>query len=178
MGIELLEGTNFTPGKERSDGDFTSEFLISTSAVRMFGEDNLIGKEIENDIRLRKVASISSLLAIVVCCLGLFGLAALSAQRRTKEIGVRKVLGASVGQLVTMFSSEFIVLVVFASLVAWPLAYYALDNWLADFSYRIGLGISVFVVSSLLAVVIALITVSYQAWKAAHTNPIDALKYE
>jgi putative ABC transport system permease protein len=118
------------------------------------------------------------LLAILVCCLGLFGLAALSAQRRTKEIGVRKVLGASVGQIVMMFSTEFIALVAFASFIAWPLAYYMLNDWLANFSFRIGLDVSVFVLSSLLAIVIALITVSYQAWKAAQTNPIDALKYE
>ena len=262
MGIEIIAGRNFTPGKGNPLKGWTREFLINESAVKLFGWENPVGKQItrmdgggagtvvgvfkdyhfdslkekiaplafvqwarlyayltlkiksgqfvetmafleeqwqkfvpnaafrpvfmddglesayRNELRLRKVAGVSSLLAILVCCLGLFGLAALSAQRRTKEIGVRKVLGASVGQIVTMFSSEFIKLVAFASLIAWPLAYYMLNDWLADFSYRIGLGISVFVLSSLLAIVIALITVSYQAWKAAQTNPIDALKYE
>jgi putative ABC transport system permease protein len=261
LDIELVRGKSFTPGKDRLDGNFTSEFLINESTVKAFGWNDPIGNQLEwvghgsgtvvgvfkdynfdslkekikplvlvkqtrqytslalkvrgeqfdetmtfleaqwekyvpiapfdfrfmdeilesayrNELRLRKIVGISSLLAILVCCLGLFGLAALSAQRRTKEIGVRKVLGASVGQIVTMFSTEFIKLVAFASLIAWPLAYYMLNDWLADFSYRIGLGISVFVLSSLLAIVIALMTVSYQAWKAAQTNPIEALKYE
>ena len=101
-----------------------------------------------------------------------------SAQRRTKEIGIRKVLGASVGQIVLMFSAEFIRLVAFASLIAWPVAYYVLNDWLSNFSYRIDLGVAAFAMSTALAVGIALVTVSYQAWKVAHTNPVDALKYE
>ena len=261
MGIELIAGKNFTPGKGNPLRGWTREFLINESAAKLFGWDNPIGKQIQrrgggtgtvvgvfkdyhfdslkekiaplafiqwsrlyayltlkirggqfvgtmdflekewykfvpneafnpifmddgfasayrNELRLRRIAGISSLLAIVVCCLGLFGLAAISAQRRTKEIGVRKVLGASAWQIVTMFSAEFVKLVAFASLIAWPLAYYMLNDWLADFAYRIGLDISVFALSSVLAIAIALITVSYQAWRAAQTNPIEALKYE
>ena len=154
------------------------EEFVPDEPFRAIFIDEGLASAYRNELRLRKVADISSLLAILVCCLGLFGLAALSAQRRTKEIGIRKVLGASVGQIVRMFSAEFIQLVAFASLIAWPVAYYALTNWLADFSYRIDLGVAAFALSTALAIGIALVTVSYQAWKAAHTNPVDALKYE
>jgi hypothetical protein len=152
----------FVKGNPQTAFEDPSGMVISERvADLLFGEEDPIGKILTVD-----------------CCLGLFGLAAFSAQRRTKEIGIRKVLGASVGQVVMMFYPEFIKIVAFASLVAWPLAYYVLVDWLADFSYRIDLSISVFILSTLLAIGVALITVSYQAWKAAQINPVDALKYE
>ena len=119
-----------------------------------------------------------SLLAIFVASLGLFGLASFTAQLRIKEIGIRKVLGASVSNLVLMLSKEFAILVGIANLIAWPIAYYAMNRWLQDFAYRIDLGIWAFIVSGFLALFIALTTVSYQAWKVARTNPVDALRYE
>ena len=119
-----------------------------------------------------------SILAIFVACLGLFGLASFTAQLRIKEIGIRKVLGASVSNLVLMLSKEFTLLVGIANLIAWPIAYYAMHRWLQDFAYRIDLEIWAFVLSGLLALFIALTTVSYQAWKVARTNPVDALRYE
>ena len=119
-----------------------------------------------------------SILAIFVASLGLFGLASFTAQRRIKEIGIRKVLGASVSNLVLMLSKEFALLVGLANLIAWPIAYYAMNRWLQDFAYRIDLEIWAFVLSGLLALLIALTTVSYQAWKVARTNPVDALRYE
>ena len=88
------------------------------------------------------------------------------------------MLGATVGQVVMMFSVDFVKLVAISSLIAWPLAYYVMVRWLADFSFRIGLGAQAFIMSSVLAVAVALITVSFQAWKAAQTDPIVALKYE
>ena len=119
-----------------------------------------------------------SILAIFVACLGLFGLASFTAQLRIKEIGIRKVLGASVSNLVLMLSKEFAILVGIANLIAWPIAYYAMNRWLQDFAYRIDLNIWAFVLSGFLALFIALTTVSYQAWKVARTNPVDALRYE
>ena len=119
-----------------------------------------------------------SILAIFVASLGLFGLASFTAQRRIKEIGIRKVLGASVSNLVLMLSKEFAILVGIANLIAWPIAYYAMNRWLQDFAYRIDLEIWAFVLSGFLALFIALTTVSYQAWKVARTNPVDALRYE
>ena len=119
-----------------------------------------------------------SILAIFVASLGLFGLASFTAQLRIKEIGIRKVLGASVSNLVLMLSKEFAVLVGLANLIAWPIAYYAMNRWLQDFAYRIDLEIWAFVLSGFLALLISLTTVSYQAWKVARTNPVDALRYE
>ncbi len=119
-----------------------------------------------------------SILAIFVASLGLFGLASFTAQQRIKEIGIRKVLGASVSNFVLMLSKEFAILVGIANLIAWPIAYYAMNRWLQDFAYRIDLEIWAFVLSGFLALFIALTTVSYQAWKVARTNPVDALRYE
>ena len=119
-----------------------------------------------------------SILAIFVASLGLFGLASFTAQLRIKEIGIRKVLGASISNLVLMLSKEFALLVGIPNLIAWPIAYYAMHRWLQDFAYRIDLEIWAFVLSGFLALFIALTTVSYQAWKVARTNPVDALRYE
>ena len=119
-----------------------------------------------------------SLLAIFVACMGLFGLISYTAEQRTKEIGVRKVLGATVGQLVLLVSKDFLKLVGVANLIAWPVAYVAMQRWLEEFAYRIDLGVGVFVVGGVLAMGIAMGTVSYQAAKAARANPVDALRYE
>ena len=110
--------------------------------------------------------------------INILGLASFTAQQRIKEIGIRKVLGAFVSNLVLMLSKKFILLVGIANLIAWPIAYYAMNRWLQDFAYRIDLGIWAFVLSDFLALFIALTTVSYQAWKVARTNPVDALRYE
>lgn len=124
------------------------------------------------------IFGIFALLAILVGCLGLFGLAAFTAEQRTKEIGIRKVLGASVGGVVALLSKDFIKLILIANIIAWPAAYWAMDRWLQEFVYRTHLSITTFLLGSLLALAIALITVSYQSIKASLTNPIDALRYE
>ncbi len=132
----------------------------------------------QDEQRWGKIVGYSALLAILIACLGLFGSAALSIARRTKEIGIRKVVGASVAQLVSLLSREFLVLVVIANVIAWPIAWYAMNRWLENFAYRIDLGLGVFILAGALALVIALATVSYQAVKAATANPVDALRYE
>ncbi|MGH7493666.1 MAG: ABC transporter permease [bacterium] len=125
-----------------------------------------------------KIFGAFALLAIFIACLGLFGLAAFTAEQRTKEIGVRKVLGAAEAQIVFLLSKEFILLVLIANLVAWPIAYWAMRNWLQDFAYRTPLGLELFVLGGTLALVISLLTVSFQAIKAALANPVEALRYE
>ncbi|MGH7598070.1 MAG: ABC transporter permease [bacterium] len=119
-----------------------------------------------------------TLLAVVIACLGLFGLASFTIQQRTKEIGVRKVLGASVSQIVMILSKEFTRLVLIAFVVACPLAYLAMNGWLQNFAYRAEISLNIFLLAGALGLVIAWLTVSYQALKAALANPVEALRYE
>lgn len=131
-----------------------------------------------NEIKQRSLLSVFSILAVGIACLGLLGLASFSAEKRTKEIGVRKVLGATVPQLVGLFTKEFVLLVLAANVIAIPVAYYAMKQWLQEFAYRIDISIDMFLIAALAALMIAVVTVSYQAFKTASANPVKALKYE
>lgn len=117
-------------------------------------------------------------LAIFIACLGLFGLVSFAAERRTKEIGIRKVLGASVAGIFMLIAKEFTRLVIVAFIIAAPLAYYAMDTWLTDFAYRINVGPLIFVIAGMAVLTIALVTVSYRSVKAALADPVHALRYE
>ena len=128
--------------------------------------------------RLAQIFGIFSGLAILLACLGLFGLAAFTAQRRTKEVGIRKVLGATAGSLVALLSKDFLKLIAVAFCVAAPLAYFAMQRWLEDFAYRIDIGVGVFLWSGAAVLGIALATVSYQAIRAALANPVESLRHE
>ena len=128
--------------------------------------------------RLGRVFMVFSLLTVFIACIGLLGLAAFSAEQRTKEIGVRKVLGASVSELVLLLSKEFTKWVILANVIAWPIAYFAMNQWLQDFAYRINITWSTFVISGVVALAIALITVSAHAIRAAMANPVQSLRYE
>ena len=130
------------------------------------------------EILIGKLAGIFATLAIFICCLGLFGLAAYIAEQRTKEIGIRKVLGASVQQVWLLLSKDFIVLVLISCLIAAPISYYFLHNWLLNYDYRISIGAGVFLLVALLAIIITIITVSFQAIKAAVANPVESLRTE
>jgi putative ABC transport system permease protein len=132
----------------------------------------------QNERRIGKIAMTFSILAILIACLGLFGLVTYAAEQRTKEIGIRKVLGASVANIMQMLSKYFIKLVVVAMLIAFPLAWYFMNKWLQDFAYRINISWWVFVIAAVAAVSIALITVSFQAIKAAVANPVRSLRTE
>jgi putative ABC transport system permease protein len=140
--------------------------------------DERLDEMYRTEQRLSKIFGIFAALAIMIACLGLLGLASFMAEVRTKEIGVRKVMGASISSIVLMLSKEFSKWILVANLVAWPTAWYFMDKWLVDFAYRIDIGWQVFVVSGLIAFVIALLTVTYQAVRAATANPVEALKYE
>ncbi|RYF57118.1 MAG: FtsX-like permease family protein, partial [Cytophagaceae bacterium] len=117
-------------------------------------------------------------IAILICCLGLYGLVSFVVVQRTKEIGVRKVLGASVASIVALLSSDFLKLVFIALLIASPIAGYVMNGWLQDFAYRISIGWWVFALAGTLAIAIALLTVSYQSIKAALVNPVNSLRSE
>jgi len=116
--------------------------------------------------------------SVLIACLGLLGLTSYVAVKRTKEIGIRKVLGASLSQILLLLSSEFTAAILLANLIAWPVAYYLMNKWLANFAYRIDLGIGIFALSALLALAVALVTVGWQSLKAATTNPVNSLRHE
>jgi putative ABC transport system permease protein len=132
----------------------------------------------KSESRMRSIFLIFSVLSIFVACLGLFGLAAFTAEERTKEIGVRKVLGASTANILLLLSKEFSKWVLFANLIAWPVAYYIMHRWMQNFAYQTRIGLWPFFVSALLALIIALFTVSYQSVRAALADPVDCLRYE
>jgi len=131
-----------------------------------------------NEKQIRSLFSVFSFLAIFISCLGLFGLASFVADLKTKEIGVRKVLGATVPNIVLHLTKGFTKGIVLANIIAWPLAYFAMNGWLQQFAYRIGIGLWIFALSGILALGIAFFTVSYHTIKAATANPVDSLRYE
>jgi putative ABC transport system permease protein len=131
-----------------------------------------------SEITISRLSVLFATLAILISCLGLLGLAMFSAEQRVKEIGVRKVLGASVNQIVSMFSFEFVKLVVIAFVIAAPIAGYMMNNWLQDFAYKVDISLGVFVFAGFISIFIALLTVSYQAIKAALANPVKSLRTE
>ncbi|HMF69851.1 MAG TPA: ABC transporter permease [Flavitalea sp.] len=131
-----------------------------------------------NETLVSKVSGVFAVLAVIISCLGLFGLAAYTAERRTKEIGIRKVLGASVAGLVSLLSKDFLQLVFISCLVAFPLAGWIMHNWLQNYEFRISMSVWMFLIAGASAIVIALITISFQTIRAAITNPVRSLKTE
>jgi putative ABC transport system permease protein len=140
--------------------------------------DETFSKLYQSESRFQKVFICLVVLGIIIACLGLLGLATFAAQQRVKEIGIRKVLGASVTNLVTLLSKDFLKLVLIALVLAVPIARYAMNKWLQDFAYRIHVEWWVFVVAAVIALVIALVTISSQAIKAALSNPVKNLRTE
>lgn len=128
--------------------------------------------------RIGKIFISFAILAILIACLGLFGLATYAAEQRTREIGIRKVLGASVSNIVTMLSKDFLKLVIIAAIIAFPVAWWAMHKWLQDFVYRINISWWVFAIAALAALLVALFTISFKAIRAALTNPVDNLRTE
>lgn len=124
------------------------------------------------------IVNYSALFALFVACLGILGLTALAITRRTKEIGIRKVLGASASHIVALLSKEFMALILIANTIAWPIAYYITHRWLQDFAYRIEISIGVFILGGILTLAVALLTIGSLAFKAAQRNPVHALRYE
>jgi putative ABC transport system permease protein len=151
---------------------------VPNSAFEFTFLDQHLNTLYRSEQRTAQVVLIFAGLAILVACLGLFGLATFTAEQRTKEIGVRKVLGASVASIVTLLSKDFLKLVLIAILIASPIAWYAMTRWLQDFAYKIDIEWWVFALAGLLAVGIALLTVSYQSVKAALMNPVKSLRSE
>ncbi len=140
--------------------------------------DSMFARSFENENRIKTIFTIFAALAIAVACIGLFGLAAYVTEQRKKEIGIRKVLGASIFNLLNLLFSNFTKLVLISALVAIPIAFYFMQDWLTDFAYSISLSPVIFIVGSLGTLLIAWLTVGYQSLRAARRNPIDNLRYE
>lgn len=140
--------------------------------------DEQFNNQYRTEQRISQISVTFSILAILIACLGLFGLVTYAAEQRIKEIGIRKVLGASVPNLVGMLSKDFLKLVIISALIAFPVAWWAMHKWLQDFAYRVQIGWWIFVVAGIIALLIALLTVSFQAIKAALTNPVKNLRTE
>jgi putative ABC transport system permease protein len=132
----------------------------------------------KSEQRFNQVILYLTILAITIGCLGLFGLTAFTVERRTREIGIRKVIGASASSIVVLLSKDFIRLVLLAIVIAIPIAWYAMEKWLQNFAYRVHISWWVFLLAGALAVAIALLTISFQAVRAALTNPVDSLRSE
>ncbi|MBN2244588.1 MAG: ABC transporter permease [Candidatus Aminicenantes bacterium] len=162
--IKFLENTwkSFVPNRP-----FNYNFL-----------DEKINGFYKQEVKIKSVLALFTILALFTACLGLSGLASFIAEKRTKEIGIRKVLGASVKELILIQTREFAIWVLIANVIAWPLAYYASAQWLQGFAYRIRLGIEPALLAAFFSLSIALLSVMYKAVRAAHTNPVDSLQYE
>ena len=154
------------------------EAVTQSSGFRYFFLDESIDRQYRTEERLHRIVGYGTLLAVFVACLGAFGLTAFAVTRRTKEIGIRKISGASVTDVVGLLSREFVLLVGAANAIAWPVAWWAMDRWLQDFAYRIDPGVGTFVLGGLLTLAVVLLTVSTRTIRAARANPVDALRYE
>ncbi len=140
--------------------------------------DDTIQAKYESERKWGQIVRNSSVFAILIACLGLFGLSLITVQERLKEVGIRKVLGASASKIVSLVSKDMVYLVIFSSAIAWPAAYVIAGKWLQNFAYRIDLSIVIFILSGLIALVIAAVTISFQTIRAAYSNPVNTLRYE
>jgi putative ABC transport system permease protein len=140
--------------------------------------DEFFSGQHRSEERLGSIFRAFSVLAVIIGCLGLFGLVSFTAERRTKEIGIRKVLGSSVSSILVLLCRRFLFLVLAANLLAWPIAYFAMRTWLRNFPYPVKIGIGVFAGTALFTLFVALLTVSYQAIKAARVDPVQSLRCE
>jgi putative ABC transport system permease protein len=140
--------------------------------------DERVDRLYRSEQRLGRIFTYFTFIAIFISCLGLFGLASFTTEQRTKEIGIRKVLGASISGIMVLLSREFVKWVLAANVIAIPIAYIAMNRWLQNFAYRAGLGVHIFLFAALLAFFIAVITVSFKSFKSALANPVDSLRYE
>ncbi len=171
-----LEPENIS-GTVRKIENVWKEFT-SDQPFQYFFMDDDFEQHYEQEARTRFIFTVFSILAIFVACLGLLGLTAFTTEQRTREIGIRKAMGASANIIVRLISKEIVILICLATLVAWPFAFFLTRNWLNDFAFRIDLGIIPFLLSFVFALVISLATISVQAIKAALRNPADSLRYE
>lgn len=158
--------------------DSTWKSLVGDTPFEFTFLDETIQRQYDQDRRVAGIINSFAIASMVICCLGLYGLSTYMAEKRIREIGIRKVMGASVGQIVAMMSSEFVKLVVVAIAISTPLAWYLTGRWLETFAYRAEVGPMVFLAAGLIAILVALVTVAYESYRAAMSDPVKALKNE
>jgi len=176
LAILRLSTNNITGTVERIKDKWGE--ITQGQPLNFFFVDDEFGEMYRAEERMGKLALYFSILAIFIGCMGLFGMSSYAAEQRTKEIGIRKVLGATVPNILRLLSKEVLILVAVSFVIAWPIAFYALNRWLQNFAYRIHLDIYIFVFAGLVALVVAMLTISFQSIKAALANPVKSLKYE
>jgi putative ABC transport system permease protein len=140
--------------------------------------DDIIRNQYRSEQSTGRIVTVFTILALFISCLGIFGLSSFTAEQRKKEIGIRKVLGASVVSVVRYISKEFVILVILSNVIVWPVAYYFLNQWLKNFAYRTHIGWWIFFLTGISVLAISLLTVSWQIIRAATANPVDSLRYE
>ena len=140
--------------------------------------DDHYEKQYRSEEQFGRIVGLFTILAVVIACLGLLGLSSYLVLQRTKEIGIRKILGATVEQIIILVSKEFVLTIIIANVIAWPIAHYVAEDWLNSFAYRIDLDLLVFLIPGLIVLIIALIMVATQSLKAANANPVKNLKTE
>ena len=156
----------------------TWQELFPELPFRYYFLDEYMDSKYKAEERWYAIVTSASVVSLFIACLGLFGMVLISVSRRTKEIGIRKVLGASLSNMIALLSKEYMLLVLAANVIAWPLAWYTMNKWLQNFAYRIEHTGWIFLLSGLTAFIIAALTVSYQTIKTARTNPVESLRYE
>ena len=183
--IRLIEGNTIAVRVKQGYIDKAIEHIKQTIDAYLPGHplnysflNDRIDALYRNEQRMMAMIGYFSLLAILIACLGLFGLASFTAEQRTKEIGIRKVLGAMVSTIVFILSRDFLKWVLIANVIAWPVAYFAMNQWLESFAYRTEIGVALFLGAAFLSVLVAVGTVSYHTIKAALANPVESLRYE
>ena len=152
--------------------------LSPDSPFDFFFYDSFFAKLYKDEVQFSKITLVFSVLTILIACNGLLGLASFTAAQRTKEIGIRKVLGASVVEIFSLLSKNFARWVILANVIAWPIAWFAMNKWLQGFAYRIDITWWIFVVAGSTALIFTLATVGIQVFRIALSNPVDALRYE
>jgi putative ABC transport system permease protein len=175
--ISIRISTNDVPGTIASIETVWNQFAGGERMNCRF-LDEYLARMYRTEQRMGTITTVFSLIAIVIACLGLFGLVSFVTEQKTKEIGMRKVLGASVAEIIVLVSTEFLKWVLYANLISWPIAYLVMKNWLNDFAYRIDISVWIFVLAGAIALVIAIATVIGQVLKVALQNPVTSLRYE
>ncbi|GAB4014150.1 ABC transporter permease [Spirosoma migulaei] len=171
-----IKPTTETASLQHIEKVFKKLFPLNPYSYKFMDQENL--KRYESEAKWKQMMLFGAILTIFISCIGLFGLATLSAERRTKEIGIRKVLGASVPSIVQLLSTDFLKLVSISFIFAFPAAWYAMDEWLKNYPYRVNMSVWVFLVTAFIAISIAFLTVSWQSLRAAMINPVASLRSE